>query len=668
MLGNGYKERLANAQNSIGPLLLNISKQSPSAPNPSTTTSTTNSTSTADSLQLIQCLQLSEDNEPITTSNLGSPLKHTLLQTKLEKDNSNDSSSACSDAKLSSVSALTSAAPALESNSAARNSTHTQWQETPQQHQHQQQSFPRISRLPSASAFGERRSSFAEQFPELRSPELDALSHAVPAAVTNTATVATKRLHTQSCVEEFSAFGASSTVAVNNNDRSNNAGSFWRNSREDRLLHHNPFCDVDGSTVRYGKENSSTSASTKTATTGTCPIQVQLQAEQTMSSESDTIHVSLTANSLEAVVVIQRAIRQFLIRKRAKNNSNELMSKDSVNKSQEGSNAISAISTAKINGGSGSSKDMLHQLDVETLQRTCLRQSAEIDQLKEMVTKMLLEAEEDRRKLRQRDREIEELTKQQEHKSIQSTNIATGFDIIPSLSSSSSSTAIGTKAARLANIKTASHHLLIGQITGSVGSSLPSPAPMSSFNDYMNGSNSTFSDDLYEMYDQNAVPVSASDSSIHPLSLSSRSNSVTSIQSQSHLQSLGLKVNSSITVSQNSQPYYQQQHQQRQQYHGLMDMIDSPTTELTAQDSFNSGVGAGRGLGSSSSSHGFNPQSGVGFPSLNHRSSGTFSTTSSVRGGGGTESAYDSPVLEQPSPYPWNAPSGLSHSQSWVDD
>lgn len=267
---------------------------------------------------------------------------------------------------------------------------------------------------------------------------------------------------------------------------------------------------------------------------------------------------------------------------------------------------------------------------------------------------MLLESEEDRRKLKQRDREIEELMKQQ-HKLTQSASLASGFD----------ASTKNTTASRFS------------QLTVGVGKAAAAGAPLlatsltaPSFNtfgmdDTSSGATETagsiaassalgvLAEDLYESNLSYASTVGGPATAIHPLSMPSRSNSITSLQqpssTTSHPPNLNLKINA-------SRSFYQQQ------YQGLMDMVDSPSSsDFGSQEvSTPTGYVGGRGL----SQHGYGSQSS--FPMLNHRSSGSFSSS---RGGGVGGGAFDSPTVEQPGAYPWNVPApGLSHSQSWVDD
>lgn len=126
MLGNGYKERLANAQTNIGSLLQNISKQQQS-----TDSNPQDGASAVD------------QNEPA----LGSA----FFQSKLM--------SVAGNSAVSNTPSLPPApAPVLESNSSSRRQ---------QQHPHQQQQ-PRTSRLPNV-AFSMNR--LFDGFPELNSPE-----------------------------------------------------------------------------------------------------------------------------------------------------------------------------------------------------------------------------------------------------------------------------------------------------------------------------------------------------------------------------------------------------------------------------------------------------------------------------------------------------------------
>lgn len=297
---------------------------------------------------------------------------------------------------------------------------------------------------------------------------------------------------------------------------------------------------------------------------------------------------------------------------------------------------------------------------MQTLQQTCLRQSTEIDRLKELMTRLLVEAEQDRGKLRQRAKEIRDLTKCQQRLT-QSTSLASGSDMASTLTSypTVKCDIIGSSGQN-------------GSSPLAVVSSTTAPS-LSTFS--LSGDSSPTGildrDDLYET----DLPYADSfgvGPAIHPLSsLPSRSNSGTSLQSQLSQQCLVGMNNQASNLS----LLYQQQHQ------GLM-TLGFPSSEHTSQDMASTLNGNNRrGLAGAHHYHrqplqrhhhqqqqqhgsGNHPQ--VSFHTLSHRYSvGSFSS-SSGRG-------YDSPTIEQSASYPWNVPSStntgtLSHSQSWAGD
>ncbi|KAF9094236.1 hypothetical protein BGX23_002334 [Mortierella sp. AD031] len=349
-----------------------------------------------------------------------------------------------------------------------------------------------------------------------------------------------------------------------------------------------------------------------TSGSGSASAVVAKIGTENRSTTSSATTTTTMPTTVEAVAVIQRAVYRFLVQKRAR-----------IDQMQH---------TDRISGASHP------RVDMETLQQTCLRQSTEINQLKELVTKMLLESEEDRRKLRQRDREMEELMRQQQKNLVLASrfgHLAVGKAGVPLLATSSTVPSFNTFG--IAGMDdTSSTTILSSAVTAeSVASSaLGVPA-----------------DDLYDSnlsYTSNVGGPTA----VHPLAMSSRSNSITSLQSTHQLHpNLTLKINP-------SQSFHQQQ------YQGLMDMVGSPSSsdfgsqhqEVDTPTSY----GSGRSLVGRGSQHRYGSQSS--FPMLNHRSSGSFSSAS--RG-----SVFDSPAVEQPGAYPWNVPAtGLSHSQSWADD
>ncbi|KAF8981468.1 hypothetical protein BGZ46_002723 [Entomortierella lignicola] len=580
MLGNGYKERLANAQSNVSSLLMNASKQS-----------TTN----------VQQQLFSEDNEP----NIDSIFKHSF-STKLVNP-----TAATSLGNLNNAITLPPVpVPALESNSSSRHSL-------PKNQGQQQQQQQRTSRLPNASLSLGR---LLDQFPELGSPLSE--SNSVGAPNLN-----------RSCAEDFAistgfhqgssfAPGSSSCSSLSRWDMPHQTFYEGNNNSCNRLMSDSPGIE-EMAFMTIGRSGNAT----------------------TTSVEAGMVNLVHIPGFLEAVMTIQRAVRRFLVRKHSKINKSSALPIPKANL------RINTNVTAPNNNNND------NEIDIETLQQTCLRQSEEIDQLKELMTKLLLEAEEDRRKLRQRDREIEELLKQQQQQKLsQSASTASGFDVaLPSTTATSS----------IFNANNNNSTTTLGL----TGATLASSSTAASFNSF--GLSSLSRDDssagLEHHLSSNALGVSADDfyesnlsysSSIggpplHPLSLPSRSNSISSLQSQQPQQSsvhqgLSLKINA-------SQSFY------NQQYQGLMDMVDSPSTSDFGSDiSTPSAFGAaaatttGRGL---SGAHGFSSQSS--FPLLSHRNSGSFSSTSRT---------FDSPALEQQTPYPWNAPGSLSHSQSWADE
>ncbi|KAG0252310.1 hypothetical protein BG011_007048 [Mortierella polycephala] len=291
-------------------------------------------------------------------------------------------------------------------------------------------------------------------------------------------------------------------------------------------------------------------------------------------------------------------------------------------------------------------------LDLETLQQTCLRQSSEISQLKKLMTKMRVEAEEDRRKLRQRDGGIEELLKQQQQRTtatVPGQMMASRFDSNPMLQQSvnplaTSSTMPSFNAFGLAN------KVSVGGDSSAIHLGVSPVTDISAIS-----SASNIDVDLCESGASYSPNTSMANPHIYPLSLQSRSNSISTSQSQPmnqqqqhhHRPSLGLKINT-------SQSFYQQQ------YHGLTGMADSPLmSEFSAQDiattpttSYGHGGGGGR------QQYGCNSAQ-PSYPLLNHCHSGIFSSPSR---------AFDSPALEQQGSYPWSVPGSLTSSQSWADD
>ncbi|KAF9171332.1 hypothetical protein BGX21_006395 [Mortierella sp. AD011] len=343
--------------------------------------------------------------------------------------------------------------------------------------------------------------------------------------------------------------------------------------------------------------------------------------------ETGTTNLATVSSiSIEAAMTIQRAVRRFLVRKQAEINKQPAL------KSSTAKVVLEINTSAAANNG--------NKFDIKALQQTCLRQSEEINQLKELVTKLLLEAGEDRCRLHQKDREIEELVKQQK------LSQSSGFDTLSS-----------AKAAPRLNSDST---------LGLSGSTVASSSTTSSFNSFslqsMAGSRDDSSAGLEHHSTGNALRIPVDDSyepnmsyssnicgpSLHPLSLPSRSNSITSLQSQQPQQS---SVNQGLSLTLNaSQSFY------NQQYQGLTEMVDSPSTSDFGSD-ITTSSGFGTGSRDLAGTHRHGSQSS--FPLLSHHSSGSFSSTSRT---------FDSPTIEQQFAYPWNAPGSLSHSNSWVDD
>jgi len=275
------------------------------------------------------------------------------------------------------------------------------------------------------------------------------------------------------------------------------------------------------------------------------------------------------------------------------------------------------------------------------------------------MSKILREAEEDRCKLRQRDKEIEDLMKNHQ-KLTQSASLASGLD----MSSASYAHPINI------NLRSTTKYDSIGGNgqSGPSSTTVATSASVPSFNTFglANDSSSAetlVKDDPYEIGLSYTNSLCGS-SGIPPLSsLPSRSNSITSLQSQSHQQSLvGLKINQASDMS----LLYQQQHKGV-----VMTDMDSPSSEYPSQDmasTFNGNNGrdlAGLHYQPYHQQHGvgYHPQSN--FHTMSHlHSVGSF-TSSSGRG-------FDS-ATEQPTSCPWNVPTAtmtgnLSHSQAWADD
>ncbi|KAG9062439.1 hypothetical protein KI688_005354 [Linnemannia hyalina] len=591
MLGNGYKERLAKAQTNIGSLLQNLPKQQSA-----TGAAVSNPPNGGD------------QNEP----SLGSAFFQSKVMTATGTNPISSNTPSLPPVP----------APVPESNFSSR----------------RQQQQPRTSRLPNA-AFSLNR--LFDGFPELNSPESNS-----------------PLLHEP-------GFGLPLPLPLGNISRS---PSRWD-------AHDGSHTPISNS-PRIEEQVFVPLPTTAATKTGTENLWGDVRLSTYVGS-GRAVTIASTA-MVGAVVVIQRAVRRFLVQKQARMDQFSLTNTTATTATKATSNDAATALTHRSNiwsippSSSFSShrqsspslapvviKSAASNVDMETFQLTCLRQSTEISQLKELVTKMLLESEEDRRKLKQRDREIEELMKQQ-HKLTQSASLASGFD----------ASTMNATASRFSQLTVG-----VGKVTAAGAPLLATSSTAPSFNtfgmagmgmdDTSAGATETagsiaassalgvLADDLYESNLSYASAVGGPAAAIHPLSMPSRSNSITSLQqpssTTSHQPNLSLKINA-------SQSFYQQQ------YQGFMDMVNSPSSsDFGSQEvSTPTGYGGGRGL----SQHGYGSQ--TSFPMLNHRSSGSFSSS---RGGGVGGSAFDSPAVEQPGAYPWNVPAaGLSHSQSWADD
>ncbi|KAG0277490.1 hypothetical protein BGZ95_005858, partial [Linnemannia exigua] len=632
MLGNGYKERLAHAQTNIGSLLQNLSKQQ----------QPTDASADSAPQQQQQQQDSTEQHEPT----LGSA----FFQSKLMMTTGTTTASGGTISNTPSLPPVP--APVLESNSSSRHSQHLSQRHQQKQHQGQQ----RTSRTPNA-VFGLNR--LFDGFPELNSPESNS-----------------PLLHEPS-------FGLPPPLPLPSLLMTGNSRSPSRWDAHDG--NHTPMSNsprIEEQFLAASSSSALSSSSVATNKSGTGNL-VHLHLGDVAARVGEGTEAG-KSSIVDAVIIIQRAVRRLLVQKQARIDQPSLLTNTDATirttslitgaaataAQKSNSNIWSIASSSRrqsspalaINTKLSTPSDMM-----DTLQQTCLRQSTEIDQLKELVTKMLLESEEDRRKLRQRDREIEELMKyQQQQKLTHSASLASGFDAPTSSSAVKMSATsrfghltVGAKAAvavtplllatssTVPSFNTSAFGMDDNSSTCS-GATLSSPADITATAESLANSSAlgVLADDLYESnssYGNNIGGPSAT--TVHPLSMTSRSNSITSLQhnqQQPHQNLLKINV---------SQSFYQQQ------YQGLMDMVDSPSSsDFSAQEvSTPTGYGSGRGL----SQHGFGSQ--TSFPMLNHRSSGSFSSTS--RG------AFDSPAIEQPGAYPWNAPAaGLGHSQSWADD
>ncbi|KAF9912101.1 hypothetical protein EC991_001047 [Linnemannia zychae] len=627
MLGNGYKERLANAQTNIGSLLQSLSKQQQQSSGTSGSTAQQQSNA--------------EQHEPT----LGSA----FFQSKLMM-------TATTNGSISNTPSLPPVpAPVLESNSSSRHSHHSsQYRQQPNQQQH------RTSRLPNA-AFSVNR--LFDGFPELNSPE------------------------SSSSILHDPSFGLTPTPLSLAMGVSRPPSRWDANDDNHTPMSNSPRLEehVFVPALTATSALSSPAASHKSGAGNS--VHPRFGNDTCVGGTAEVAGKVMSV--MDAVIIIQRAMRRFLVQKRARMDQPSLLANNDAARTLATTSTIGAAVAHGSNNIWGTTTPSRRQsssalvinttaikatpagattVNMETLQQTCLRQSTEIDQLKELVTKMLLDSEEDRRKLRQRDREIEELMKQQQHqqKLTHSTSLASGFDAPTSSAASKEATAsrfghltVGAKTSTavtpllLATSSTApsfntSAFGMDDNSSTCSGTTLVSPAVITAESVANSSALGVLGDDLYESNLSYANNIGGASAPIHPLSMPSRSNSITSLQHQHQQQqphqNLSLKINA-------SQTFYQQQ------YQGLMDMVDSPSSsDFPSQEaSTPTGYGSGRGL----SQHGYGSQ--TSFPMLNHRSSGSFSSSS--RG------AFDSPAIEQPGAYPWNAPAaGLTHSQSWADE
>ncbi|KAG0204768.1 hypothetical protein BGX28_003385 [Mortierella sp. GBA30] len=597
MLGNGYKERLSNAQSSLGSLLLNLAKQP------------LNTTLPSESQQ-----QKSDDNEPV--QELSTPFnKHSLL-TRTINSNPNGSSPSVQPVL----------APVLESNSASRYLA-------PVQEQRQQQ---RTSRLPNA---GYNVARVRDQYPKLSSSE---------------SSESIKRSHnafksSRSSMDEYSLTAAGFFPPSLSGSRCWGRPLSFQDSNRDSYTSNSTGTEINAASnatsTKTGIENlfeiAKTGERNHNRNNSRPPVPVMDGSEYGIDDGGCTYSGEKPSN-LQAALTIQRAVRRFLARKHIRD-PRHLCSPTPIKLEHHQHEDTLAGSFSNFKE-TAAAADNDPSLDLEALQQKCLRQATQIKQLKELMTKMMLEAEEDRHKLRQRDREIEELTKQQR------------------------AMAISVSSSRFANANT------FRQGNGVLATSTTVPSfntfglagmALSSGDDSFSSSTANGSPAMPERLVGSALSVSIDDAceshisynsanvASAPHTMSSRSNSIAALQSQSSHPSLGLKINTSISQPlHNSQQAFYSQH-----YHGLQDMVDSPTSSDFTQDGVATPSSYGSGRGLTGSQHGYN--SHTGFPLLNHRTSNSFSSPSR---------AFDSPSLEQQSPYPWNLPTGLSHSQSWADD
>ncbi|KAG0327290.1 hypothetical protein BG000_001012, partial [Podila horticola] len=557
MLGNGYKERLASAQSSIGSLLLNLSKTSS------------------------QQQQLNQESD--SGADDISFVKHSAFGTPFLS-------------KSGSAHSPLPPAPALESNSASRHSSHKQHSSQPN----------RTSRLPNASS-GLSRFSFdkvlgAEEFiPALHgdSPLLGVIS---PSSLS---------FQTSRSPSRWDRYDGNHTPMSNSPKIEE-------------------FPPVLGGL--FFKDEF------------TRPVASASQTALSVKTEDGILDVEKES---DAARILQRAVRRFLLRKHARISKGSFLAPVSaVPKGRQTSRSpIRPFlpSTQDPIAKPTTTGDNTNHTDIESLQQTCLRQTTEIAQLKEQIAKMRLEAEDDRRKLRQKDKEIEELLKLQRLST--SVSLSSAYDSSMSLN---------------ANKGLTKYSDMIGLGTVPSGDDMLSATTnlMDESRSNSIGNGTGVMDEMYET--SLGYGSHLGNSTVHPLAArSSRSNSIHSLHQPQQQQ----QQNSSLKLNlQNVQPFYPQ-------YQGFMDingLVESPSVSefgSVHSDTLGSstlvGFAPSAARGMAGAPHGYGSQSG-GFPVLNHRqSSGSFLSASRT---------FDSPALEQQGSYPWSAPTGLTHSQSWGDE
>ncbi|KAG0334738.1 hypothetical protein BG004_000284 [Podila humilis] len=614
MLGNGYKERLANAQNSIGSLILNLSKASSSP----------------------QLQQQHQENE------------HALDDSSFVKNPAFGAPFHQKGIASSSLLPLP-PAPAMESNSASR---HASQKQLPPPLQQPNQA--RSSRLPNAPtpSTGMSRFSFdkvlgAEEF----IPSLHGDSSYLGVASPPTQSLSSS--HSTSGWEWPQGLPECDNTPMSNSPKKEGFPLLLGNGRffkDSAFARHS-------SLVSNGAGSSQTALDTKVVE---CGISIQ-----------DT---ALLARDVIAARVIQRAVRRFLLRKHTKANKEQPEHAPALaipGTRQPVASSLSARNAALTplvrpfvpQGKQPTAKPLAattpgesHCItDTDLLQEICLRQSNEINQLKEQVSKMRLEAEDDKRKLRQKDKEIEELLKLQRLST--SVTLSSAYDSSLSLSGNNGN---------IKGVPKYSDMMNDGMQSATIG-----PMDLAISASVVNGAG--VSEDLYEPSSGYGSHYSTSAGNvINPFSsgVSSRSNSIHSLQTQQqpqsqhqHQQHAGLKLN-----LQNVQPFYAQ-YQAFVDIHGLAespsvsdfgsahgDLMSSASTHNGFATPTPTSATVGRGLVAAVSQHGYGSQGG--FPNLKSRQSGSFSAASR---------AFESPALEQQGVNPWKA-THLPPSEPWNDE